>query len=85
MAAFPRSEEIGMADVSKDELRAAGSLPASWVNKFIAQTSYNGVRLAFGEVIPGADMLSMRGAVMMSMEDAKQLRDLIDSILPTQQ
>ncbi len=71
--------------VSRDELRAAGSLPAAWVNKFVAMTNHQGVRLAFGELVAGADMLSMRGAVMMSLEDARQLRDLLNKVLPTEQ
>ncbi len=72
-------------EVSRDELRAAGSLPASWVNKFVALSNHQGVRLAFGELIPNADMLSMRGAVMMSLEDARELRDLLSKILPREQ
>lgn len=72
-------------EVQRNELAEVFTASAPFVNRIVATTSGQILRLAFAEVSQEAGILSVRGAVAMTVEDGMQLRDLLDKVLPSRQ
>lgn len=63
--------------VSDDELRAGISCPAAFSNKVLLTTTPSGARLSFLETYGDKVPPVARAAVILSYQDALELRDLI--------
>jgi hypothetical protein len=69
--------EVLDASVSEADLRAAFSGPAISSNKIFVTRTVGGIRIAFTEQYVATYAPEFRTAVMLSFEDAMQLRDLL--------
>lgn len=76
----PIPPSIGRA-VSSQEMEDAFVVPALSANRYFLQPVTSGVRIAFGEVIPGTEKHYFRVAVTLSNYDAVQLYKLIQHMV----
>lgn len=68
-------------EVSSQEMEDAFVVPALSANRYFLQPVTSGVRIAFGEVIPGTEKNYFRVAVTLSHYDAIQLYKLIQHMV----
>lgn len=68
---------------TKADLEIAFSGPAATVNKFFATRTNNGLRIAFTEQGSADIPPVFRSAVMLSLDDARALAELINNMAAT--
>jgi hypothetical protein len=70
-----------MSKLKNGEIDVMISGPASYTNRFVAVATPAGVRVAFLESAPDSDVSKFRAAVLLSFQDAIELRDLLTEIV----
>lgn len=70
-----------MLKPKKSEMDAMMSGSAIYANRFVALTTPSGVRVAFMETVPESDEFHFRSAVLLSYQDAIELRNLLSGIV----
>ncbi len=70
-----------MLKPTKSEMDAMMSGSAIYANRFVALTTPSGVRVAFMETAPDSDEFLFRSAVLLSYQDAIELRNLLSGIV----
>jgi len=63
------------------ELLASLEGQAAYVNRFVASGTPAGVRIAFLEITPDSAQQQFRSAVLLSYQDAIELKNLLTDIL----
>ena len=70
-----------MISPKKSELDISADGPATYVNRFVASGTQAGVRLSFMESGSDPDSSKFRSAVLMSYQDAIELKNLLADIV----
>ena len=63
------------------ELAVSMDGPTAYANRFVANGTQAGVRIAFMEALQGLDSLKFRAAVLMSYQDAIDLKNLLAELV----
>ena len=63
------------------ELAVSMDGPTVYANRFVANGTQAGVRIAFMEALQGLDSLKFRAAVLMSYQDAIELKNLLAELV----
>jgi hypothetical protein len=81
---FMNDDTLTSRPVTPEDLALTNDAPAVFSNRFIAQVNPAGMRITFGETTTTESATIFRNAVLLSLDDARALRDLIDVLLNRQ-